>query len=127
VSPGRQLGLLWGAVAAALVALSPLAPRFAATLPPCLFKLLTGLPCPSCGATRAALDLARFDPAAAFAVSPLAAGGWTLLIAGGLVAGVASLARFEVPEPPNDLPRPLRWIVIGALLANWAYLIRTGA
>lgn len=127
MSPGRQLGLLWGAVAAALVALSPLAPRLAAALPACPLKLLTGLPCPSCGAGRAALALARFDPAAALAVSPLAAGGWTLLIAGGLVAGIASLARIEVPEPPNRFPRPIRWIVIAAVLANWIYLIATGA
>ena len=127
MSPGRQLGLLWGAVAAALVALSPLAPRLAAALPACPFKLLPGLPCPGCGTGRAALALARFDLAAAFAVSPLAAGGWTLLIAGGVIAGVASLARVEVPEPPNRFPRPVRWLAIGALLANWIYLIWTGA
>lgn len=127
MSPGRQLGLLWGAVAAALAALSPLAPRLAAGLPDCLFKLLTGLPCPTCGATRAALALARFDLAAAFAVSPLAAGGWSLLVAGGLAAGVASLARVELPEPPRDLPRPVRWLLLAAFLANWAYLIWTGA
>jgi hypothetical protein len=112
-------------VAAALVALSPLAPRVAAALPACPFKLLTGLPCPTCGATRAALALARFDLAAAFAVSPLAAGGWTLLVAGGLVAGVASLARVELHEP--SLPRPFRWFLLAALLANWAYLIWSGA
>lgn len=127
MSPGRQLGLLWGAVAAALAALSPLAPRLAAGLPDCLFKQLTGLPCPTCGATRAALALARFDFAAAFAVSPLAAAGWSLLVAGGLAAGLAALARFELPEPPNDLPRPVRWALLAAFLANWAYLIRTGA
>jgi len=125
VSPGRQLGLLWGAVAAALVALSPLAPRLAAALPACLFKRLTGLPCPTCGATRAALALARFDFAAAFAVSPLAAAGWSLLVAGGLAAGVASLARVELREP--NLPRPVRWFLLAAFLANWAYLIWSGA
>jgi hypothetical protein len=114
-------------VAAALVALSPLAPRLAAALPACLFKRLTGLPCPTCGATRAALALARFDFGAAFAVSPLAAAGWSLLVAGGLAAGLASLARVELPEPPNDLPRLLRWALLAAVLANWAYLIRTGA
>ena len=125
MSPGRQLGLLWGAVAAALVALSPLAPRLAAALPACLFKRLTGLPCPTCGATRAALALARFDFAAAFAVSPLAAAGWSLLVAGGLAAGVASLARVELREP--NLPRPVRWFLLAAFLANWAYLIWSGA
>lgn len=127
MSPGRQFGLLWGAVAAALVALSPLAPRLAAALPACPFKLLTGLPCPGCGTGRAALALGRFDLAAAFAVSPLAASGWTVLIAGGLIAGAASLARIEVPEPPNRFPRAVRWIAVGALLANWLYLIATGA
>lgn len=127
MSPGRQLGLLWGAVAAALVALSPFAARIAPALPACPFKSLTGLPCLTCGATRAALALGRFDFGAAFAVSPLAAAAWTVLIAGGLAAGIASLARLEVPEPPGNLPRALRWAVPAAVLANWAYLIWTGA
>jgi hypothetical protein len=127
MSPGRQLGLLWGAVAASLVALSPLAARIAPALPACPFKSLTGLPCLTCGATRAALALGRFDFPAAFAVSPLAAAAWIALIAGGLAAGIASLARLEVPEPPRDLPRALRWAILAAVLANWAYLIWTGA
>ena len=48
-SPRRQLALLWGGVAAALVALSPLAARFAAYLPACPLKSLSGFPCPGCG------------------------------------------------------------------------------
>lgn len=127
MSSGRQFGLFWGAVAAALVALSSLAPHVAEAAPACLLKTLTGLPCPTCGATRAALALARFDPAAAFAVSPLAAAVWILLIAGGLAAGLASLARIEIPGPPSDLSRPVRWALVAVVVANWIYLILTGA
>lgn len=128
---GRQLGLLWGGVAAALVALSPLAPRLAAglsaVLPVCPLKLLAGIPCAACGSTRAALALARLDVVAAFAVSPLAALAWCLLVAGGLAAGGAALAGRELPEPPVWLAPRVRWALIAALLANWAYLIWSGA
>jgi hypothetical protein len=114
-------------VAAALVALSPLAPRLAAAAPACPLKSLTGWPCPSCGATRAALALARFDPGSAFAVSPLAALGWVALVAGGLVAGALALAKVELPEPPSTLPGWLRAAVVAAVLANWVYLVWSGA
>ncbi len=90
--PRRQLGLLWGAVAVALVALSPLASHLAGLLPPCPLKSFTGVPCPGCGTTRAALALGRLDVGAAFAVSPLAAAAWGLLVGGGLAAGALALA-----------------------------------
>lgn len=37
----------------------------------CVFRLMTGIPCPGCGMTRAWLAALRFDFAAAFAYHPL--------------------------------------------------------
>lgn len=123
MSPARQLALLWAGVAVALVALSPLAAALAAGLPPCPFRAWLDLPCPSCGVTRAALALARLDPAAALAVNPLAAIGWVGLVAGGLGAGAA--ATLGRPLPGLRLrPTPaLRAATALALLGNWVYLI----
>lgn len=129
MSPGRQLGLIWGGVAAALVAAAPLGPRLAAAgaLPACPFRLLVGLPCPACGTTRAALALARLDVAGALAVSPLATVAWIVLVAGGLAAGALALAGVGVPEAPARLPRWLRAAAVATVLANWAYLVWSGA
>lgn len=38
---------------------------------PCLFRSITGLECPGCGNSRAALALLRLDIAAAFGYNPL--------------------------------------------------------
>ena len=38
---------------------------------PCLFRQLTGLSCPGCGNSRAALALLKLDPAAAFSYNLL--------------------------------------------------------
>lgn len=130
MSPRRQLGLFWGFVAAALVALSPLASRLAAGLPACPLKAWTGWPCPGCGTTRAALALAELDLAAAFAVSPLAAAGWTLLVAGGLVVGALALAGVEPPATPGWTARRLaafRVAAAAAIAGNWLYLVASGA
>ena len=128
--PRRQLGLLWGAVAVALVALSPLASHLAGLLPPCPLKSFTGVPCPGCGTTRAALALGRLDVGAAFAVSPLAAAAWGLLVGGGLAAGALALAGRELPAPPPLTGRretAFRVAAAAALVANWLYLIYSGA
>jgi hypothetical protein len=123
---GRQLGLLWGGVAVTLIAASPLGPRLAATLPACHFKQWFGIPCPTCGTTRAALALARLDFVTAFVHYPLATVVWVLLIGGGLLAGMAALAGYGVPEPPRRLSLVARSALVLILLANWAYLIATG-
>jgi hypothetical protein len=127
VTAGRQLGLLWGAVVASLVALSPLAARFVEAVPACPFKSLSGLPCAGCGTTRAALALAGLDLPAAFAVNPLAALAWIGLVGGGLVAGALALAGRSVPEPDyRGFPMSARLGTVGLVLANWLYLIRAG-
>jgi hypothetical protein len=124
---GRQLGLLWGAAAAMTVGLGLFADRIAAVLPACPIRAWTGVPCPACGAGGAALALARFDPVAAFAASPLAALVWIAFIAGGLAAGVAALAGREVPEPPARLSRTAIAMVLAIAVANWAYLFLSRA
>lgn len=129
MAPERQLGFLWGGVAAALVAASPFAPRVAAGLPACPLKTFAGVPCPGCGSTRAALALADLDVAAAFAVSPLAAAAWSGLVLGGLAAGALAFAGRAVPSPPK-LTGARDWAfrvaVVGAVAANWLYLVLHG-
>jgi len=118
----RQLAALWGGAAMALLALAPFGPRLAAALPACPVHTLTGLPCPSCGTTRAALALAAGDPLAAFAANPLAALGWLAAIAGGLAA--LALLAFGRPLPSlPGWPERWRWPLAVALAADWAYLI----
>ena len=125
-SPDRQLGLLWGSVALALILLSPFAPRFASGLWSCPFKQLTGVPCPGCGATRAALALAELDPIHGLLHYPLPTVAWILFIGGGLVAGWRSWRRQPLPRLPNRLPVWVKIGIVGAVLANWVYSIATG-
>lgn len=123
MAPGRQLGLLWGATAAALVAVSRLGPAIAAGLPACPFLAVTGIPCLTCGATRAALALASFDPLAALALNPLATVGWAVLVAGGLAAGVYSALGGELREPRFRPSLAARLSIVAVLLLNWAYVV----
>jgi hypothetical protein len=122
----RSIALWWGAVAAALIGLSPWAPDLAGNLWGCTFKALTGLACPTCGTTRAALALARFDVHTALTHYPLPALGWILFLGGGLAAAGMALAGRTPPAIPTRLPGWARAAVVSALLLNWAYSIATG-
>ena len=118
----RRLSLTWGALALTAVLLAPLATDLAPRLPGCLFRELTGLPCPTCGATRAALALARRDLAGAITVNPLATLGALLFVLGGAAAAVASLAGRPLREPPLAGPA-LRSAAVLAVAANWAWIL----
>jgi hypothetical protein len=118
----RPLGLYWGAVAIALTLVSPLASRAAALVPPCLFRSVTGLPCPTCGGTRAGVALSRLDLAGAFAFNPLVTIGGIAFLLGGIAAGAAALAGRPLSEPSRYGLR-VRLAALLAVALNWAWLL----
>lgn len=127
-APGRlPLGAILGAIglvgagAVAVLGLHRL------PFPVCLFKLATGLPCPTCGSTRAAAHLTHLDVAAAFVMNPLATAGM-LLIGAWAVADALLLMRgraLDLQVGPR-LGVVLRVGAAAAVALNWAYLIAAG-
>jgi hypothetical protein len=118
----RRLGLTWGAIALAATVLAFLATPWAPLLPGCLFRDLTGLPCPTCGTAHAAMALARLDLPQAISFNPLATLGALVFLLGGAAAAVASLADHPLPEPRLSGPAP-RSAAVLAVAANWAWLL----
>ena len=124
---GFQLGILWGCASLFSILLSPLAPWLAERSGAfCIVKEFTGVPCPGCGTTRAALALARFDIVGAFTSYPLQSAAWTLFIAGGLAAAAWSLAGRDLPSLPRPMPKWVFAVAVIAVLSNWAFCIATG-
>jgi len=126
--PGAPpLGLVFGAIgllgAAAVWLLR--VDRLPLTL--CLFKGLTGLPCPTCGSTRTMGRLAALDFAGSLAMNPLATLGAVVVTAWAL-ADLALLPRKRALglEVAPRLARVLRWGALVLFLANWAYLLAAG-
>ena len=128
--PGEALSRTWGGLAllaAALLAVVP--PRLLAlparVLPRCLWKTLTGVPCPGCGAGRAVLALASGRVGDAVRLNPLFSVSLAFFVAGGLVAGGLALAGRPFREP-RRLPRWLLLLLVLAVAANWAWLLADG-
>jgi hypothetical protein len=122
----RQLALLWLAAAVSALALRPLWLAAAPLLRPCTFRSLTGVPCPTCGATRAATAFLDGNLIAAFAANPLASAMGLLFVVGAPVAAVWAVARWPVPVLPTPLPLWIRIGAVATLAANWTYVITAG-
>jgi hypothetical protein len=89
----------------------------------CPFRVVTGLPCATCGMTHAFVALARGDLAAAGSASPLGA-----LLAGAAWSYAAlDLSRVALRLPWPEIPaRAWRAAVLagmGAVAVNWAWML----
>jgi len=122
----RQLAWLWGLLALAAVALRPVWLALAPVAPRCPFKALTGLPCPSCGTTRAAVALLHGDVLGAMLSNPVTALAGIAFVVGGAAAPLWALAGGRVPVVPTPLPVTARAALAAILVGTWIYLIAVG-
>ncbi|MBN2582477.1 MAG: DUF2752 domain-containing protein [Planctomycetes bacterium] len=90
----------------------------------CAFKRLTGLPCPSCGSTRAAESLLAGHPVRAWLYNPLIS---TVVAMAGAVLGVRLVAARAVRLDMSQREiHAATLLLIALVLINWAYLIVRG-
>lgn len=119
--------LLWSVVGVATLAMfvvmrAMLGPD---RMPQCAFHQLTGMPCLTCGATRALVALLAGDPARAFRMNPLVClslVAWGLFIPYGLVVSLAHRRRFRLSLSKAEV-FSLRFLVPAVALLNWAWLV----
>jgi hypothetical protein len=93
--------------------------------PQCYFHALFGIPCLTCGSTRAMLALAHGSFRAAWEFNPLA----TLTLCGIALYDVYALAALLARAKRLRVafqPQLVRWLLVTAALLNWFYLLRHG-
>ena len=90
----------------------------------CVFRNVTGLPCPTCGTTRATLAFARGDILAGVLYNPFV----VTALAIGLTLCVVQWGfgrRIEIAISPRS--KRFGWALVAVgFLTNWAYLIARG-
>lgn len=125
---GPPLGAVLGVVAVLATTVAGIWLRLDLPRPVCNFHEWTGRPCPTCGSMRLAEALVRGDVVEAIGWNPLV----FLALCGVVVWALASAARHALGLPglrvvlrPQE--RRLLWMaVMGAVLADWIYLVWRG-
>ena len=118
--------IVFGLIYGTITILALIAVRFLPVLelmPSCVFRAFTGIPCPTCGATRSLVHLANGNLSASFGMNPAIA---LLMFAALLmfvydVATLFSGSRISLSLTPREATL-MRAGAVVVLLANWAYL-----
>ena len=117
----RGVAAWWLVSALAVLAAIPFAPKLAPYAPACPLRALTGVPCLSCGGTRAVVALARGNPLEAFASNPLVVVGVVAFVLGGLAAPVWLAFGGRWPAL-RVLPWPVRIAAVVLVVASWLWV-----
>jgi uncharacterized protein DUF2752 len=121
-----EYGIIYGGISIIALCIARSVPVLSLA-PSCVFKVLTGFPCPTCGATHSVVALARGEVTASFMMNPLMA----LCLLAGILVFIYSLVAltFNLPHIYMILSsreqNALKTGAIILILAQWAYLITT--
>ena len=121
--------MIWGGVLTVTGMIAALWLGLALPTPLCPLHALAGIPCPTCGSTRAASALVHGDLAAALAWNPimtLVMIGAALYVLYAAVVVIRNLPRLRWTPMTQSEFRWIRISVILLLAANWGYLIWRG-
>jgi len=119
--------LIWLCVTVASGAIGMVWLALQLPVPQCTFRTLTGVPCVTCGATRAAMALMEGNIVGAFWLNPLVFVGMAAVALFNLYALAVLLMRaprLRVVAPARRVRRTLVAISCSVLLLNWIYLLR---
>lgn len=112
------VGLLVGVGAAVWPVLTD---RTGATLP-CPLRALTGVPCPACGLTTAAVTLVRGEVGAAFGANPAIFGLAALAVAVVPLVVLRATGALEPPRPWSPSRRRwAEWLTGLLAVASWLF------
>jgi hypothetical protein len=124
-SPNRiEFGILYGFIALIALCAGRFLPNLA-FLPSCAFRGLTGMPCPTCGATRSVVHLAHGNIIASVAMNPLVAVFFfaaILYLLYSLITFAFSFPRLCITLIDTEKDA-LRAAAVVVIVVNWAYLI----
>lgn len=129
LGPGElDAELLWLSVSLGGVALAAAWLWAGLPWPQCMFFSLTGHPCLTCGATRAAIQFLHLNFSAALHWNPLMFFfyvGVALFDVYALIVLVTRARRLRFLNLTSAEKNVFRFALIAALLANWSYLLAT--
>jgi Protein of unknown function (DUF2752) len=118
--------LLWLTISIGAVALAALWRALHLPWSTCLFHVITRHPCPSCGATRAAIGFLHGNFAAAWNWNPLAVMTYcaiAMLNLYALVVLITGARRLRIVQVRPAEKKFLRATTIVVILGNWVYLL----
>ncbi len=126
---GLDHELLWGSVVLFVLvvfAVLPVPSLLAGSGYRCPFRAITGLPCPTCGGTRALHALTRLELWTAFTLNPLVATtglAAALLVPFALGSWACGARRLRLTDVRPRDRRLIAAALAALVLLNWLYLL----
>ena len=123
---GRDPELIWGSILAASALIAAIWLKLGLPTPLCPLHALSGIPCPTCGATRAVAALLHGEIARAIILNPLMAAlllGAALYVCYAAVVVLGRLPRLRWEPLTKTEANLARFAAMVLLATNWMYLL----